>query len=342
MKSDLNASDRTFSSSAPERPDQTAVTLEREGWAIENTTAAQDLICELLQNWFSQHAEEETPVEVRWHDDHGRSRRQLALSVTRVAGVAAPSGDDAGVDGDGTPRSGPMSYTHELVATLAHDLNNLLTPIVAISTGLEQDLDDQHPSHEQLRDLRIAAEQATLFVQRTLSSLRLRVESAVHIGNVVRDLHELLRLVAGGRITLEVDVAPRTGLARLDRNRLESGLLDLVSNARDAIPERGTVTLRVSSVELTREQAERLGRAPGTYELVVIEDTGTGIRQDLRERIFERHFTTKRGRKGHGLGLAHVRRFVEESGGAISVESSPGERTRFSLFFPRMRSERPR
>lgn len=335
MKSDLNASDRTHSSSTRERPRET-VTLEREGWAIENAAAAQNLICELLEHWFSQHDEEDTPVEVRWHDDRGRGRTQLALSVTRVAGVAAPSQGDAGVEPDEGPRSGPMSYTHELVATLAHDLNNLLTPIVAISTGLEQDLDKQHPSHEQLKDLRIAAERATLFVQRTLSSLRLRVESAVHIGNVVRDLHELLRLVAGDRITLEVDVAPRTGLARLDRNRLESGLLDLVSNARDAIPERGTVTLRVSSVELSREQAESLGRAPGTYELVVIEDTGTGIRQDLRERIFERHFTTKHGGKGHGLGLAHLRRFVEESGGAISVKSSPGERTSFSLFFPRI------
>jgi len=139
-----------------------------------------------------------------------------------------------------------------------------------------------------------------------------------------------------------MDVAPRTGVARLDRNRLESGLLDLVSNARDAIPERGTITLRVSSVELDLEQAESLGRAPGTYELVVVEDTGTGIHHDLTERIFERHFTTKPRGKGHGLGLAHLRRFVEESGGAISVESSPGERTSFSLFFPRMRSERTR
>lgn len=281
-------------------------------------------------------------MEVRWRDERSRGRAQLALSVTRVAGEAVPSDRDVNVGADDTPRSGPLNYTHELVATLAHDMNNLLTPIVAISAGLEQDLDDLHSSHDQLRDLRIAAERASLFVQRTLASLRLRAESAVHIGNVVRDLRELLRLVAGDRITLEVDIAPRTGVAQLDRNRLESGLLDLVSNARDAIPERGSITLRVSSVELDVVQAERLGRAPGIYELVVVEDSGTGIDQELTERIFERHFTTKPGGKGHGLGLAHLRRFVEDSGGAIAVKSSPGERTSFSLFFPRMRSERPR
>lgn len=237
------------------------------------------------------------------------------------------------------PDSGAARYSHELIATLVHDLNNLLTPIVAISSSLEQELNGEHASHDQARDLRVAAERATLFVQRTLSSLRLRAESAVHIGNAVRDMSELLRLVSGPRITLELDVGARTGLALLDRNRLESCLLDLVSNARDAIPSRGTITLRVSSVQLEAERAKALGREPGTYELVAVEDTGTGIRQGLRERIFERHFTTKTGGKGNGLGLAHVRRFVEESGGAISVESAPGKRTIFSLYFPRIRSE---
>jgi len=238
--------------------------------------------------------------------------------------------------------AGASSYSHELIATLVHDLNNLLTPIVAISAGLEQELGGEHAVQDQARDLRVAAERATLFVQRTLSSLRLRAESAVHVGNVVRDMHDLLRLVAGKRVTLEVDIAPRTGLAILDRNRLESCLLDLVSNARDAIPARGTITLRVSSIALDAQQAKALGRPPGTYELVVIEDTGTGIRQDLRERIFERHFTTKPGGKGNGLGLAHVRRFVEESHGAIAVKSAPGERTSFSLYFPRMHQEATR
>ena len=238
--------------------------------------------------------------------------------------------------------AGIASYSHELVATLAHDLNNLLTPIVAISAGLDQELNGVHSSHDQVRDLRIAAERASLFVQRTLSSLRLRAESAVHIGNVVRDMNQLLRLVAGRRITLELDLAPRLGLALLDRNRLESCLLDLVSNARDAIPERGTITLRVSSVELDAKQAKLVGRAAGAYELVVIEDTGTGIRQELQERIFERYFTTKPGGKGNGLGLAHVRRFVEECGGAISLKSTPAERTAFSLYFPRIPPERTR
>jgi len=263
-----------------------------------------------------------------------RLGREDAQSTQREPREAGANQETAG--------AGMAAYSHELLSTLAHDLNNLLTPILAISASLEHDLGEVHASHDQARDLRVAAERATLFVQRTLSSLRLRAESAVHIGNVVRDMTQLLRLVAGKRINLELDIRARTGLALLDRNRLESCLLDLVSNARDAIPGPGTITLRVSSVELDADQAEALLCGPGTYELVVVEDTGTGIRPDVRARIFERHFTTKTGGKGHGLGLTHVRRFVEESGGAIVVTSQPGERTMFWLYFPRMRPTQTR
>lgn len=250
---------------------------------------------------------------------------------------------------DSTPEQAPESSVgagdgsgaaQELVATLAHDLNNLLTPIVALSAGLEQDLRDAPIGYDQARDLQVAAERATLFVQRTLLSLRLPTEGAVHIGNVVRDMSELLRIVTGAAIVFEVDIAPRTGLALLDRNRLEAGLLDLVSNARAAIIDRGTIQVRVSSVRLDSEGARALGCALGNYELVEIQDTGTGIREELRQRVFERHFTTKP--EGNGLGLTHVRRFVRESGGAIAIKSAPGVGSTFALYFPQMSAEATR
>jgi signal transduction histidine kinase len=222
------------------------------------------------------------------------------------------------------------------VATLAHDLNNLLTPIVALSAGLEQDLRDARLGYDQARDLRIAAERATMFVQRTLLSLRLVTESAVHVGNVVRDMSELLRIVAGTSIVLDVEIAPKTGLALLDRNRLEAVLLDLVSNARAAITDRGTIRLRVSSVKLDADQAAALGCVASNYELVEIQDNGSGIREELQQRVFERHFTTKPGGRGSGLGLTHVRRFVLESRGAIAVKSAPGAGSTFALYFPQL------
>ena len=237
----------------------------------------------------------------------------------------------------GAGDSSSPGTAQELVATLAHDLNNLLTPIVALSAGLEQDLRDAPIGYDQARDLRIAAERATLFVQRTLLSLRLPTSGAVHIGNVVRDMIELLRIVAGASIVLEVDIAPRTGLSLLDRNRLEAGLLDLVSNARAAITHRGTIQLRVSSVRLDAERARALGCALGSYELIEIKDTGTGMREELQQRVFERNFTTKP--EGNGLGLTHVRRFVQESHGAITITSMPGAGSTFALYFPQMSPE---
>jgi signal transduction histidine kinase len=140
-------------------------------------------------------------------------------------------------------------------------------------------------------------------------------------------------------VVLEVDIEARTGLALLDRNRLEAGLLDLVSNARDAITDQGTINLRVSSVRLDARRAAALGCAIGNYELIEIQDTGTGIREELQQRVFERHFTTKPGGQGNGLGLTHVRRFVQESRGAIAVTSAPGAGTTFALYFPQLSSE---
>ena len=140
-------------------------------------------------------------------------------------------------------------------------------------------------------------------------------------------------------VVLEVDIAQRTGLALLDRNRLEAGLLDLVSNARAAIPDQGTISLRVSSVTLDAERAAALGCGPGSYELIEIQDTGTGIREEHQPRVFERHFTTKPGGRGSGLGLTHVRHFVRESRGTIAVTSAPGAGSTFALYFPQMSPE---
>lgn len=342
MKSDLNRSEEKLSRSAKEAASDAVLARDSGGRALQCSAAAHKLARELVEHWFSRSEAKPSPVEVCWRDERAPDggRAHLALSLTRLVRERAPNADHDRRETAAKQEAvaaGTTAYSHELLSTLAHDLNNLLTPILAISASLEQDLSDVHASYDQARDLRVAAERATLFVQRTLSSLRLRAESAVHIGNVVRDMTQLLRLVAGKRITLELDIRARTGLALLDRNRLESCLLDLVSNARDAIVGAGTIALRVSSLELDADQARLLVCEPGAYELVVVEDTGTGIRADVREHIFERHFTTKTGGKGHGLGLTHVRRFVEESGGAITVTSAPGERTMFWLYFPRMR-----
>ncbi len=229
--------------------------------------------------------------------------------------------------------------TQEAVAELAHNLNNLLTPIVALSSCLEMDMQGNAPVHAQAREIRVAAELAAQFVIRALESVRRAANTPrlVHLGSVVNDMRALLRSVAGPRVRVDVSVTPGTGLARVDRMRFEAVLIDLVSNARDAIEGQGVIEVKTFSATLGAERARMLGElAAGDYVVIEVQDSGQGIPCALRQRIFQRFFTTKPAGEGNGLGLYHVQRFVDDSGGAIRVYSQEGQGSTFSLYFPRV------
>ena len=228
---------------------------------------------------------------------------------------------------------------HEAVAELAHNLNNLLTPIVALSSCLEVDLQRNAAAHEQAREIRITAELAAQFVQRALESVRRAAMAprVVHLGSVINEMYGLLCSIAGPRVNIEVSVTPGTGLAMVDRIRFEAVMIDLVSNARDAILGQGTVKVTTSSITLGTDRARVLGELrAGDYVVIKVRDTGRGIPMKMRQRIFQRFFTTKPAGEGSGLGLYHVQRFVSDSRGAITVHSKEGRGTTFALYLPRV------
>lgn len=229
--------------------------------------------------------------------------------------------------------------SNEVMAQLAHDLNNLLTPIVALSACLETDLQTGSSPQEQAREIRIMAERAAEFVKRTLTSLRHSAggASVVHPGAVVHEMREVLCNLVERDITVDIQVARGTGLAFLDRARLEAALIDLVTNARDASEGSGTVRVSTSTVTIAERRACAVGWVqPGEYVAVRVSDEGNGIEEELQARIFERCFTTKPIGRGTGLGLYHVGRFVRESAGGIEVISREGAGATFSMYFPRV------
>jgi two-component system cell cycle sensor histidine kinase/response regulator CckA len=224
-------------------------------------------------------------------------------------------------------------------ASMTHDLNNLLTPIACLSATLETELATAPSMREVAHEIRLAAERATRLVRQILGTVRREGTglATVPLNAVLSDLESLVARVAGGEVKVTLDLAPDAGAAKVDRERLEHAVLNLVANARDAMPSGGRVTLRTARVSFGTEEAQAIpGATSGTYAGLFVTDTGTGMTGEIRERIFERFFTTKGSGHGTGLGLDAVRRFVEASEGCISVHSQPGAGTTIALYFPRV------
>jgi signal transduction histidine kinase len=233
---------------------------------------------------------------------------------------------------------------------LAHDMNNLLTPILFLSEHLRSDLPNSN-ARDMAHDIHSAAERAAGLTRQTLRLVRrepARV-APVEVNALMTELQPLVARVAGSQVQVEMALAPDAGCARLDRERLEHMLLNLVANARDAMPSGGRLVLGSSRVPL--EETEEAGSAANgqngdrdapaeRYVCLRVTDTGIGMTRDVRERIFERFFTTKEVGRGSGLGLDAVRRFVQASQGCIAVHSQPGCGTTVAIYFPAIASER--
>lgn len=210
-----------------------------------------------------------------------------------------------------------------LTAGIVHDLNNLLTPILILTERLA--LSASGETREALFELRSTVDKAMDLTRQTLAVARPRETGAslVSVGDVVQEMQTLIQRVVGDSVGVVVQVAS-TPQAMLDRQRLEHALLNLAANARDAMPDGGTLTLQVARVTTMSSTA---------YVGLKIIDTGIGMSSGVRARIFEPFFTTKNER-GNGLGLAAVRAFVADSGGLISVSSRPRQGTAVAMFFP--------
>jgi signal transduction histidine kinase len=228
---------------------------------------------------------------------------------------------------------------------LAHDMNNLLTPILFLSEHLESDL--QGTARAMAHDIHAAAERAAGLTRQTLRLVRREPAhvTPVEVSAILRDLRPLVERVAGSQVHVDLELEPGTTCARLDRERLEHMLLNLVANARDAMPAGGRLVIGCSRVPVSEPGTAHVEPMVGDpqdaprppadgYVCLRVTDTGIGMTRAVRERIFERFFTTKDAGRGSGLGLEAVRKFVESSDGCIAVHSQPGRGTTVAIYFP--------
>ena len=235
-----------------------------------------------------------------------------------------------------------MEAVGQLTGGVAHDFNNLLTIILGNLELLRQQIGPADALMRLANSAMHAADRGGKLVQRLLSFSRrqsLRPQ-ALDASRLVSDMTELLRRTLGEHVAVQVHLGERLWLAHVDRNQLENALLNLVINARDAMPEGGQLTIATENARLDAEYAARHQDVrPGDYVLLSVSDTGQGMTPEVQARAFEPFFTTKEAGRGSGLGLSMIYGFVKQSHGHVKICSEVGRGTTVELYLPRARSD---
>lgn len=230
-----------------------------------------------------------------------------------------------------------MDAIGQLAGGVAHDFNNMLGGIYGAAELLEMDLDGKEKEIEYIRIIKNAAEQAALLTGKLLAFSRKgkRLSTPVDLHAIVKDAIAILERSIDKRIVLQTKMKAEQCMVVGDPSQLQSGILNICVNARDAMPTGGNIHLSTVNVEFNEDDCQIDAKfTPGKYIKLSIEDTGTGISPELQSRIFEPFFTTKEIGKGTGLGLAAVYGMVEEHQGNIHLYSVLGKGTVFHVFLP--------
>jgi CheY-like chemotaxis protein len=240
-----------------------------------------------------------------------------------------------------------MEAIGQLTGGVAHDFNNLLTAICGGAETLRRLLPEQLGGHADrirraMRMIEDGSQRAAMLTHRLLAFARRQAldPRPLDANKLVAGMSELLRRTIGEAIAIETVLAGGLWRTMADPNHLESALLNLAVNARDAMPDGGKLTIETGNSYLDEAYALRHQDViPGQYVMIAVSDTGTGMSKDTMERVFEPFFTTKGIGQGTGLGLSQVYGFIKQSSGHIKIYSEPGQGTVVKLYLPRLIGE---
>ena len=230
-------------------------------------------------------------------------------------------------------QSQKMEAVGRLAGGIAHDFNNLLTAVSGYTELLIGQLDDGDPRRESAEEIRQASRRAAVLTQQLLAFSRRQVlePKVLDLNAVITNMEKMLRRVIGEDVELTTSLSPGLWRVKADPAQIEQAILNLVVNARDAMPRGGHLTLETGNVEL---DAQFSSGSPGPHVMLAVSDTGVGMDMDQQARLFEPFYTTKERGKGTGLGLSTTYGVVKQSGGSIWVYSERGQGTTFKIYLP--------
>ena len=285
--------------------------------------------------------------EVRWR------RKDEGIITVRISGRAVAGGDEPSdvleaIAEDITERrlledqfrqAQKMEAVGRLAGGIAHDFNNLLMVISGYTEVLLDQLTLGHPLHAKAEAIQQASDRATTLTRQLLAFSRKQLLElkVIDVNAIVTDMERLLRPLIGEDIELTTTLAPNVGCTRADAGQLEQVIMNLVVNAKDAMPTGGKICIRTASVTLDDSyRPENTLIKNGPYVMISVNDNGQGMDRETQARIFEPFFTTKEKGKGTGLGLSTVYGIIKQSGGYVFVQSELGRGTVFTIYFPRV------
>jgi two-component system cell cycle sensor histidine kinase/response regulator CckA len=285
-------------------------------------------------------------VEVQWKAKDGHVI-VVRLSGRPVTGYEQPAEELEIIAEDITDRrqleeqfrqAQKMEAVGRLAGGVAHDFNNLLMVINGYTEVLLEELKAGSAMYQRVNSIQQAADRAATLTRQLLAFSRKQLLElkVVDVNTVISDMERLLRPLIGENISLITRLSPDAGRTRADAGQLEQVIMNLVVNAKDAMPDGGKITLQSSEVTVRQNFREHRFIQAGRYVVLSVSDTGQGMDKETQSRIFEPFFTTKEKGKGTGLGLSTVYGIVKQSGGYVFPQSEPGAGTTFYIYLPRV------
>jgi len=240
---------------------------------------------------------------------------------------------------DQLQQSQKMEAIGRLAGGVAHDFNNLLTVITGYCELFLRDLSKDDPGRQKLNEIAKAADRAGNLTRQLLAFSRRQIleMKVVNFNIILKDLDNMLHRVIGEDIDFKTVFVDDLGLVKVDPGQMEQVVINLVVNAKDAMPSGGNLTIETANTELDeRYTRSHAGMIPGAYVMLSVSDSGVGMTREVQEQIFDPFFTTKGVGKGTGLGLSTVYGIVKQSGGDIYIYSEVGKGTTFKVYLPQV------
>ncbi len=318
------------------------------GWADTLHPEDRDRV---LTNWYErlrdgrpfqgEHRLRKADGSYRWFLDRAVPLRDKQGSVVRWFGTCIDIDDLKRVE-DEFRQAQKLEAVGRLAGGIAHDFNNLITVIQGCCEVLLHTMSADDRGRELVEEIHRAGQRSAALTRQLLVFGRKQVVQprVLDLNETVANAEKLFRRMIGEDVRLETVLRPLTGRVKADPGQLEQVLMNLVVNARDAMPTGGRLTIETADAELDEEHARLCpGVEPGHYVALSVGDTGCGMSEEIKARIFEPFFTTKEPGKGTGLGLAVVHGIVRQAGGHIDVDSKPGQGTTFKVYLPRLEEQ---